>query len=75
MFLTCLVFAQWQPRQETALEWRIRRANLRAVGAGDLPIAGQPGVKRKQIRGFAELEFIAKAENIVFQGKQDRISL
>jgi DNA replication protein DnaC len=26
-------------------------------------------VNRKQIRGFAELEFIAKAENIVFVGK------
>ena len=33
------------------------------------PFARQPGVNRKQIRGFAELEFIAKAENIVFVGK------
>jgi hypothetical protein len=39
------------------------------------PVARQPGVNRKQIHGFAELEFIAKAEKIVFQGKQDRISL
>jgi hypothetical protein len=31
-------------------------------------------VNRKQIRGFAELEFIAKAENIVFVGKTDRRS-
>ena len=27
-FLTRLVRAQWQARQETALEWRIGRANL-----------------------------------------------
>ena len=33
------------------------------------PFARQPGVNRKQIRGFAELEFIAKAENIVLVGK------
>ncbi len=30
--------------------------------------ARQPGVSRKQIRGFAELEFIGRAENIVFTG-------
>jgi len=29
-------------------------------------------VNRKQIRGFAELEFIAKAENIVFIGESGR---
>jgi hypothetical protein len=28
-------------------------------------------VNRKQIRGFAELEFIAKAENIVFVAKPE----
>ena len=33
------------------------------------PCARQPGVNRKQIRGFAELDFIAKAENTVFVGK------
>jgi len=31
--------------------------------------ARQPGVNRKQIRAFAELEFLAKAENIVLVGK------
>jgi DNA replication protein DnaC len=36
------------------------------------PFARQPGVNRKQIRGFAELEFIAKAENIVFIGETAR---
>jgi len=28
-------------------------------------------VNRKQIRGFAELEFIARVENIVFTGATD----
>ena len=68
-FLTRLVRAQWQARQETALEWRIRRANLPERWTLEtFPFARQPGVSRKQIRGFAELEFIAKAENIVFTG-------
>src|SRR5215475_4000529 len=69
-FVTRLVRAQWHTRQESALEWRIRRANLpERWSLETFPFARQPGVNRKQIRGFAELEFIAKAENIVFTGK------
>jgi DNA replication protein DnaC len=69
-FLTRLVRTQWQAKQEGALEWRIRRANLPERSTLEtFPFARQPGVNRKQIRGFAELEFIAKAENIVFCGK------
>ena len=79
-FVTRLVRAQWQARQEGALEWRIRRANLpERWSLETFPFARQPGVNRKQIRGFAELEFIAKAENIVLVGEtgsgQDRIGL
>jgi DNA replication protein DnaC len=36
------------------------------------PFARQPGVNRKQIRGFAELEFIGKAENIGLTGDTGR---
>src|SRR5713226_159142 len=69
-FLTRLVRAQWQAKQEGALEWRIRRANLPERWTLEtFPFARQPGVNRKQIRAFAELEFIAKAENIVLVGK------
>jgi hypothetical protein len=69
-FVTRLLRAQYQARQEGALEWRIRRANLPERWTLEtFPFARQPGVNRKQIRGFAELEFIAKAENIVFTGK------
>ena len=69
-FLTRLMRAQFHARQEGALEWRIRRANLpESWTLETFPFARQPGVNRKQIRGLAELEFIAKAENIVFTGK------
>jgi len=69
-FVTRLVRAQFQARQEGALEWRIRRANLPERWTLEtFPFARQPGVNRKQIRGFGELEFIAKAENIVLVGK------
>jgi DNA replication protein DnaC len=72
-FVTRLVRAQWQARQEGALEWRIQRANLpERWSLETFPFARQPGVNRKQIRGFAELEFIAKAENIVLVGETGR---
>lgn len=68
-FLLRLLRAQWHARQETALEWRIRRANLpERWSLETFPFARQPGVHRKQIRTFAELDFIPKAENIVFIG-------
>jgi DNA replication protein DnaC len=68
-FLTRLVRAQWHAKQEGALEWRIRRADLpERLSLETFPFARQPGVNRKQIRAFAELEFIAKAENIVLAG-------
>jgi hypothetical protein len=52
-FVTRLVRAQWHARQEGALEWRIRRANLpERLSLETFPFARQPGVNRKQIRGF-----------------------
>ncbi len=68
-FAARLLRAQWHARQEGALEWRIRRANLpERWSLETFPFARQPGVHRKQIRAFAELEFIARAENIVLMG-------
>jgi DNA replication protein DnaC len=68
-FLTRLLRAQWHHRQETALAWRIRRANLpERWSLETFPYARQPGVHRKQIHTLAELEFIPKAENIVWIG-------
>ncbi|HEX2714568.1 MAG TPA: IS21-like element helper ATPase IstB [Candidatus Acidoferrales bacterium] len=68
-FLTRLLRAQWHNRQETALAWRIDRANLpESWSLASFPFARQPGVSRKQIHALAELDFVAKAENIVFIG-------
>ena len=68
-FLTRLMRAQWHSRQEHALEWRIRNAKLPERWSLDtFPFARQPGINRKQIRAFAELDFVTKKENIVFIG-------
>src|SRR5262249_17261110 len=48
---------------------RIRNAKLPERWSLDtFPYARQPGVNRKQIRTFAELDFVTKKENIVFIG-------
>jgi DNA replication protein DnaC len=68
-FVARLLRAQFHARQEGALEWRIRRAKLpERWSLETFPFARQPGVNRKQIGAFAELEFVAKAENIVLVG-------
>src|ERR1700693_2215627 len=68
-FLARLLCAQYQHRQETALAWRIKQARLPEQWTIEsFPFKRQPGVSAKQIRGFAELDFIGKAENIVFVG-------
>src|SRR5271170_2111296 len=61
-----LLRAQYYHRQETALAWRIKAAKL-PVGwtLESFPFKRQPGVSQKQIRTFAELDFVPKAENIV----------
>jgi DNA replication protein DnaC len=72
-FLAGLLRAQWHDRQEGALEWRIKQANLpERWSLETFPYARQPGVNRKQIRAFAELDFVAKHENIVFVGSTGR---
>ena len=68
-FSARLLRAQWHHRQETALAWRIKNARLpESWSLESFPWKRQPGVSQKQIRGFAELDFVAKAENIVFIG-------
>ena len=67
--LTRLMRAQFHHRQETALQWRVKQATLpESWTLESFPWKKQPGVAQRQIRGFAELEFIARAENIVFIG-------
>ncbi|MCP4662195.1 MAG: ATP-binding protein [bacterium] len=68
-FLLRLIRPQWHAKQEQALEWRIKRARLPERWALEsFPYKKQPGVNRRQIRTLAELDFIPKAENIVFIG-------
>jgi DNA replication protein DnaC len=64
-----LLRAQWHYRQESALEWRIDRARLPEQWTLEsFPFKRQPGVSQRQIRAFAELEFVRKAENVVLIG-------
>jgi DNA replication protein DnaC len=68
-FLLRLFRAQWHARQEQSLAWRIKKASLPETWTLEsFPYAKQPGVNRKQIRTFAELDFLARAENIIFIG-------
>lgn len=68
-FLLRLVRPQWFAKQEQALEWRIKNARLPERWTLEtFPFKNQPGVKARQIKGFAELDFIPRAENIVLIG-------
>jgi DNA replication protein DnaC len=71
-FVAGLLRSQWHDRQESALEWRIRRADMPDRWSLEtFPWSRQPSVNRKQIRAFAELDFVAKHENLVFVGETD----
>jgi DNA replication protein DnaC len=68
-FLARLLRAQYQHRQETALAWRITQARLPEQWTIEsFPFKRQPGVNLKQIRALADLEFVTKAENLIFIG-------
>ena len=67
--LVRLLRAEWESRQESALAWRIKNAHLpEKWSLESFPFKKQPGVSQRQIRTFAELDFVAKAENIIFIG-------
>jgi len=64
-----LMRAEWNHRQESALAARIRRAKLPEEWTLEsFPFKKQPGVSQRQIRTLAELDFVPKAENVVFIG-------
>jgi DNA replication protein DnaC len=68
-FLVRLLRAQWHAQQESALAWRIERARLPEEWTLEtFPFKKQPGVTQRQMRGFAELDFVAKSENLVLIG-------
>jgi len=69
-FLARLLRAEWHSRQESSLKARIKHARFPEVWSLEtFPFSKQPGVNKRQIRSLADLEFIPKAENIVFIGK------
>jgi DNA replication protein DnaC len=68
--LTQLLRAEWEARQQAALDARLRRARIpERWSLETFPFKVQTGVKERQIRTLAELAFIPKAENIVFIGE------
>jgi len=68
-FLARLLREQYQYRQERSIAYRIRQANLpEKWSLESFPFKNQPGVRAKIIRQLAELDFIPKAENLVFIG-------
>jgi DNA replication protein DnaC len=68
-FLLRLMRAEWHGKQESALNWRIRRAALPEQWTVEsFPFKRQPGVSRRQISDLASLDFVARAENLVFIG-------
>lgn len=68
-FLARLLRAQWHHQQQSALAWRIDNARLpEKWSLESFPWKKQPGVSQRQMRAFAELDFVPKAENIVFIG-------
>lgn len=69
-FIAQLLRAEWHARQEQALAARIHRAKFKEHWTLEsFPFKEQKAVKERQIRTLAELEFIPKAENIVFIGE------
>jgi DNA replication protein DnaC len=65
-----LLRAEWNHQQECALGRRIGRAKIPEQWTIEsFPFKNQPGVSQRQIRTLAELDFIARAENIVFIGE------
>jgi DNA replication protein DnaC len=67
--LARLLRAQWHARQESALAWRVAQARLPEPWSLEtFPFDRQPGISRRQVRELAELDFVAKAENVVLIG-------
>jgi len=69
-FIAQLLRAEWHARQERALEARMRRASFKEDWTLEsFPFKEQKAVKERQIRTLAQLEFVPKAENVVFIGE------
>jgi DNA replication protein DnaC len=68
-FYARLLREQYQLQRQRSLGYRIDRAKLPERWALEtFPFAAQPGVHEPTIKQLAELDFVAKKENIVFIG-------
>lgn len=68
-FLARLLRSQWHESQQSALAARIKRAKMPETWTLEsFPFKRQPGISRRTIRGLASLDFIPRAENVVFIG-------
>ena len=64
-----LLQEEWRHRQERSLAYRITQAKLPWDWSIDtFPFNKQPAVKTSQIKSLAGLDFIGRAQNIVFIG-------
>ncbi|MEA3275644.1 MAG: IS21-like element helper ATPase IstB [Pseudomonadota bacterium] len=64
-----LLLEEWRHRQERSLAYRLAQAKLPwEWSLESFPFARQPGVNATQIKGLAGLDFIQRAENLVFIG-------
>src|SRR5262249_22470713 len=62
--IALLLRAQWHNKQESVLKYRITQAKMPEQWTIEsFPFKRQPGVAQRQIRGFAELDFVPRAEN------------
>jgi DNA replication protein DnaC len=68
-FLRRLLREEYRTQQTRFLEFRIKRAGLpERWSLATFPWERQPGVRRAVIEQLAELDFIARASNVVFIG-------
>lgn len=64
-----LLLEEWRHRQERSLAYRLDQAKLPWDWSLEtFPFDRQPGVNATQIQGLAGLDFIPRAENLVFIG-------
>jgi DNA replication protein DnaC len=67
--LVRLLRAEWESRQESALLWRIKNARMPEQWTLEsFPFKKQTGVSQRQLRTLGELDFVPRAENLVFIG-------
>jgi len=68
-FLGRLLREEYLYKREQSLQYRIRRAGIPEHWALEsFPFKKQPGANATQMRQLAELDFVSRAENIVFVG-------